>query len=94
MPADQARRLRIAMHTPGFKQAFGQFLQDMVLDITMWPKLRELAWNRAERWIPAQEALALYERNWRFVEGEQLTREETNLVEHLRDKFGGGVLNV
>lgn len=94
LPAGQAGRLRAAVSTPGIRQALDQFLQEMVLDINAWPKLRELAWNRADRWIPAEEALALYERHWRFVEPAQLTEEEAKLIEHLKNRFGGGVLNV
>jgi hypothetical protein len=94
LPADQAERMRAAVNTPRFKQALDEFLQDMVLDINAWPKLRELAWNRADRWIPAEDALALYERHWRFVEPAQLTKEEANLIDHLKHRFGGGVLNV
>jgi hypothetical protein len=61
------------MNARGFRQALGRFLHDEVLDTDQWPTLRALAWNRADRWIPAAEALALYERNWRFVEPARLT---------------------
>ena len=94
LPAFQAERLRVAANTPGFKLALDQFLQDMVLDIDQWPSLRELAWNRADHWIPADEALALYERNWRFVDLQQLTQAESELIDHLKHRFGGGMLNV
>jgi len=94
LSAGQARRLRAVANTPGFRQALDEFLQDQVIDIKQWPTLRELAWNRADRWIPAEEALALYERNWRFVEPAQLTREEAALINHLKNQFGGGVMHV
>jgi hypothetical protein len=93
LPADQAARLRVAANAPRFREALDRFLQDVVVDMTEWPKLRELAWNRADRWIPAREALALYERNWRFVEPGELTAEEASLIERLKQQFGGGVLN-
>ncbi|NJD87860.1 MAG: hypothetical protein FIB05_07590 [Betaproteobacteria bacterium] len=63
------------------------------MDLRRWPVLRDLAWNRAERWIPADEALGLYERNWRFVEMRQLGDEEAALVERLKALHGGGLLN-
>ena len=94
LPVTQAERLRAAVNLPGFKPALDQFLQDIVLDIDQWPTLRELAWNRAVRWIPAEEALALYERNWRFVQPQQLTQAESDLINHLKHRFGGGMLNV
>jgi len=44
---------------PGSPLALDQFLQDVVLDINQWPVLRELACNRADPWIPTEDALAL-----------------------------------
>jgi hypothetical protein len=94
LPIEQAERLRAAVNAPRFRTALDAFLRDEVLDLDAWPRLRELAWNRADRWIPAEEALALYERNWRFVEPAGLAKEEANLVERLKNRHGGGVLNV
>jgi hypothetical protein len=94
LPAAQAACLRAAAAAPGFGSALDRFLGEVVLDIDAWPKLRELAWNRADRWIPAEDALALYERNWRFVEPAELGKAEADLIERLKDRYGGGVLNV
>ena len=58
-----------------------------------FPELQALAWNRdAERPIPAEEAFALYERNWRFVDQKRLTMREKLLIQMLADKFGHGTL--
>lgn len=94
LPTDQAEQLRAAATTAGFKRALDEFLDGVVLDINAWPKLRELAWNRADRWVSAEDALALYERNWRFVEPAELTEAEANLIDRLKNRYGGGVLNV
>ena len=94
---EQRRRQRqagLVTGTPRFRQSLDRFLRDEVLDLNEWPALRELAWNRANRWIPAEEALALYERNWRFVKTDSLTRKEANLINHLKERCGNGVLNV
>lgn len=93
LPTNEAARLRAAANAPHFQIALERFLQDVVVDLYRWPKLRELAWNRADRWIPAEEALALYERNWRFVQPDELTIEEATLIDRLKQQFGGGVLN-
>ncbi len=93
LPAIQAERLRAAANVPRFNSALDQFLQEIVLDIEQWPSLRELAWNRTDRWIPAEEALALYERNWRFVDPQQLTQTEAELIDNLKQRFGNGMLN-
>ena len=94
LPLDQAERLRAAAATVRFKSALNDFLEDVVLDINAWPKLRELAWNRADSWMPAEDAMAIYERNWRFVEPAELTRAEAALIDRLKHRYGGGVLNV
>ncbi|RRI05876.1 hypothetical protein EH240_04880 [Mesorhizobium tamadayense] len=58
-----------------------------------FPQLQALAWNRdAARPIPAEEAFALYERNWRFVDQKRLTQREKLLIRKLADKFGHGIL--
>ncbi|MER9586871.1 hypothetical protein [Mesorhizobium sp. M0276] len=58
-----------------------------------FPELRALAWNRdPTRSIPAEEAFALYERNWRFVDQKRLTTREKLLIQTLADKFGHGIL--
>ena len=93
LPIEQAQQLRVAANNPGFHQALDKFIQDLVVDIEHWPVLNELAWNRTDRWIPAEEALALYERNWRFVEPQQLTRAEADFIDRLKNQFGNGVLN-
>lgn len=60
-----------------------------------FPELKNLAWSRdATRPIPAEEAFALYERNWRFVDKERLTDREARLIRGLTRKFGHGVMLV
>ena len=93
LPTDQADRLSAAVKAPGFKLALDRFLENLVLDIDQWPGLRELAWNRADRWIPSEEALSICERNWRFVDPRQLSPDELELIDRLKQQFGEGVLN-
>jgi hypothetical protein len=59
-----------------------------------YPQLALLAWNRAVREISGEEAFALYERNWRFVDQESLTPREAALIDRLTRRYGHGVLNV
>ena len=84
LPAEQAERLRAARRAPTFAADLDAFLDEAVIDLQAWPALRELAWNRRDRWIPAEEALALYERNWRFVDTGRLDPAERQLIERLR----------
>ena len=43
--------------------------------------------------IPASEAFALYERNWRFVDADRLDDAERAFIERLKIEFGHGVIN-
>ena len=88
LPREQAKRLRVAAATPLFGKALDALLDEVVVDIERWPTLRELAWNRLDRWIPASEALSLYERNWRFVEPKRVAKEEAELIAKLRARHG------
>ena len=66
----------------------------MQINVDDYPQLRLLAWNRAVREIDEDEAFALYERNWRFIEEESLTADEAALIERLTVQCGNGILNV
>lgn len=93
LPREEARRLQVAAGAAHFREALESFLDDTVIDLEKWPALRELAWNRAQRWIAAEDAFALYERNWRFVDRDRLTAGEAGLVDRLKRRFGAGMLN-
>ena len=88
LTTEQAERLRVATKIPGFDSALNRFLEELVVDIDRWPGLRELAWNRADRWIPSEEALSIYERNWRFVDPSELSQDELDLIDRLKRQFG------
>ena len=89
-----AAKLRRAMAIPGFEATFARFLDESLVDTQAYPNLHLLCWNRAERFIPASDAFALYERNWRFVDERTLEPAERELIRRLTRDYGGGVLNV
>ena len=91
LPSDDARRLRVASRAAGFKSAFATFLDGAVLDLQQWPLLRDLAWNRAGRWIAAEDAFGIYERNKRFVDRNLLSMDEARLIHRLKRRFGRGL---
>lgn len=93
LAASSAQKLRLAAATPGFDSALDRFLEELVLEIDAWPTLRDLAWNRADRFMAAEDALSLYERNWRFVDVDLLDPREKSLIGRLKDRFGAGVIN-
>lgn len=59
-----------------------------------YPQLRQLAWHRHEGTLTGEEALALYERNWRHVDRTALTPAERELIAHLVKRHGKGALLV
>ncbi|HEX4943381.1 MAG TPA: hypothetical protein VFV55_03445 [Usitatibacteraceae bacterium] len=93
LPSERATQLRAATAAPRFKALLGSLLDNLVLDLEAWPVLRELAWSRSGRWILAEDALAIYERNWRFVDPRHLGKDEAALIERLKATCGAGVLN-
>ncbi|WP_128645079.1 hypothetical protein [Rhodococcus sp. BS-15] len=64
-----------------------------LIRVADYPQLQAIAWSlRADAEISEQEALRLYERNWRHV-GELSDREDV-FVRHLAECYSGGRLLV
>lgn len=93
VPKPLADRLRELVKRPAQLDRLLKWLALELIDLDEWPQLRELAWGRHGRWIPGAEALALYERNWRFVARDRLTPEEAALIDGLALRHGNGSLN-
>lgn len=57
-----------------------------------YPQLREIAWHLAadRQTVTPEEALELYERNWRHVDQERLQPKERALIKRLTDTVGMG----
>jgi hypothetical protein len=67
----------------------------MQLRLTDYPQLQLIAWNRSvDALIEEEEAFALYERNWRYVDEAALLPHERQLIARLTQAFGHGVMNV
>ncbi len=68
---------------------------DMQIRLADYPQLKLIAWNRGDDdAISEEDALAVYERNWRYVDVANLLLIERELIDRLVQKFGHGVLNV
>jgi hypothetical protein len=94
LPARLAERLRRAAALPGFEGNLGKFLDEALVKVADYENLAGLCWNRSERYLGAEEAFRLYERNWRFVDQARMRPAERALIERLAARFGNGVLNV
>lgn len=88
-----AGMLKTAAQAPTFVDDLRTFLATTVVDIDANPALADIAWNRRHRWMPAEEAFALYERNWRFIDAKALQPSERQLINNLIARFGNGVLH-
>tara|TARA_R110000868_G_scaffold221395_1_gene472962 strand:+ start:174 stop:377 length:204 start_codon:yes stop_codon:yes gene_type:complete len=62
----------------------------MQITVKDYPQLHMLCWNRSNNaLLDEDEALALYERNWRFIDQEAVTARERALINDLAKKHGG-----
>lgn len=94
VPRDQAESLRVVARLAGFEDELQDFLAERVVRVADYPMLRDLLWTgRRREFLPAREAFDIYERNWRFVNPAELAESEKALIERLRRRFGGGLLN-
>jgi hypothetical protein len=60
-----------------------------------YPQLKLIAWNRREDdRIAEEEAFALYEANWRFIDEGTLDAHERAFIDYLTRQYGKGVLHV
>lgn len=91
LPQALAQRLTFAARQPGFISWLTECLVRETVEVGRYPQLKFLCWNRRSQFLTAQEAWSLYERNWRFVELDQLVPTERQLIDALRARFGGGV---
>lgn len=90
LPEATAERLAVVRQSGALVEFLDEALAHHVISIADYPVLAGTTWNRTDKVIPAREAFALYERNWRFVRGEKLTVRETQLLDRLTGEFGNG----
>lgn len=91
LPRALAQRLMFASRQQGFVDVLTQLLDAETIDVKRYPQLQFLCWNRRDHFLTPQDAWSLYERNWRFVETNQLEPSERQLIEILSARFGGGI---
>jgi hypothetical protein len=60
-----------------------------------FPQLALIAWNRRpDDVITGEDAFALYEANWRFIEEDLLQPRERDMITRLTKVYGHGLMNV
>ncbi len=96
-PADGAARPVVRVRPPRTVALVRRVVRARGKDVVHlddFPQLAQIGWNRAVREITGEDALALYEANWRFIEKDKLTAREQALLDRLVKQYGHGVLNV
>jgi hypothetical protein len=93
LPRAVAAKLKAAACVRKFAEQLDPLLDALVVRVGDYRALGDIAWSRATEFIPAREAFALYERNWRFVDPRRLDARERDLLDRLRVRFGAGVIN-
>lgn len=64
------------------------------INLEDYPELKLIAWHRRPGTLMSEEeAFALYERNWRYIDPERLSPNEAALIEKLKRQYGRGVIN-
>ena len=67
----------------------------MPIRIADYPELKLIAWSRKnDDLIEEEEALALYERHWHYLDPARITEKERQLLDHLVARYGNGILHV
>ena len=94
LPRAHAEQLKAGVRQPDFARRLKAFLDETVIALDDYANLRALCWNRTARYLGAEEAFRLYERNWRHVDRNNMIDAERKLIARLADRFGSGVLNV
>lgn len=66
-----------------------------MIKISEYPQLKRICWSIPYAIeIPAEDALATYQRNWAWVDQGSLTDGEARLIRRLVNEYGSGVLHV
>jgi hypothetical protein len=94
LAARDAKRLRAVMARPEFTRELRGLLDEKLVDTAAFENLAALCWNRRDRYLSAEEAFRLYERNWRLVDARRMKPAERALIDRLKVRYGNGVLNV
>lgn len=63
----------------------------IMIRISDYPQLSSIVWNRQkDDLLDESEALALYERNWAYVDKSELSAHEVAFLKQLAEQYGNG----
>ncbi|HCV03047.1 MAG: hypothetical protein CMJ90_18430 [Planctomycetes bacterium] len=65
-----------------------------MLVIQQLPTLKDIFWDWRANTIDEKDAFEIIEKRWPYIAQENLTADETTLINRLKDEYGFGVLMV
>jgi transcriptional regulator with XRE-family HTH domain len=81
--------LDMDLHVPEAHRKTSRFESTEKIRLADYPQLKRLAWQLKDTTeVTAEEALDLYERNWRHLEHDKLSARERQLIEELLARLG------
>lgn len=81
--------LRLEVALAGQKPRPGRSALPKAIKLAAYPQLQRLAWQlKGRKTVNPEEALGLYERNWRHVDAPRMKPRERALLEALLSAFG------
>lgn len=81
--------LDLELRDPKICQNSSSFELPEKIRLIDFPQLRKLAWQLdATTEVTAEEALNIYERNWRHLDRDKLNAQERHLIERLLTRLG------
>jgi len=60
----------------------------MVIDRKDYPELNLILWDTKQQVFTEKEAFNKYDRRWRYVDHGRLTKQERELINHLKKLYG------
>jgi hypothetical protein len=60
------------------------------VDRNKYHELNNILWDTRKKFIAPEDALALYERRWGYIDKDNLDNEELALIKLLTEKVGNG----
>lgn len=85
-----ADALGLRLEVAGAEPVAAQAALPQTIRLSEYPQLRQIGWQLHAEELTPQEALSLYERNWRHVDRKALTMKEIALINALAATVGGG----
>ncbi|WP_375700176.1 hypothetical protein [Pseudophaeobacter sp. TrK17] len=67
----------------------------MKIEISDYPQLQALCWFRKQHGeIDEQDALQIYDRNWRHINRRKLAKPDITFIRSLKERYGAALIDI